>query len=68
MHTPLFCLPYNRITSHSTEAANIDDADGTKAASEEGKRTFEGSNRLLLLFLQGNYLRFLLLFPNESIH
>lgn len=42
MHTPLFCLPYNRITSHSTEAANIDDADRTKAASEEGKRTFEG--------------------------
>ena len=39
MHTPLFYLPYNVITFHSTVAAYTYNADRTETASEEGKRT-----------------------------
>jgi hypothetical protein len=44
MHTPLFCLPYNRITFHNTEAANIDDADRAEAAFGGRERTFKAGN------------------------
>lgn len=39
MHTPLFYLPYNVITFHSTVAAYTDNADRTETSFEEGKRT-----------------------------
>lgn len=37
MHTPLFYLPYNIITFHSTVAADTGNADRTETVFERGK-------------------------------
>lgn len=37
MHTPLFYLPYNIITFHSTVAADTSNADRTETAFEGAK-------------------------------
>lgn len=37
MHTPLFYLPYNIITFHSTVASDTGNADRTETAFEAGK-------------------------------
>lgn len=49
MHTPLFYLPYNIITFHSTVAADTGNADRTETAFEEGEGLQQAGSWLLWL-------------------
>lgn len=44
MHTPLFYLPHNIITFHSTVATYTDNADRTETAFEEGRELQQAGN------------------------